>query len=88
VVLLLIFALNQRGTGDTASTPTAQQTVPPATARTDRSDANTPSRQPGAGEQNTGTRPVIEQRSSDVDAISGGSVRNPGSGKVAPGPQQ
>jgi hypothetical protein len=88
VVLLLLFGLSQRGGEENVAT-NPQQTVPPSTARSDQSGANNPAGQPQtpAAGQNTGTTTGTTERSSEVDAVGQGSVRNPGSGKVSPPPQ-
>jgi hypothetical protein len=87
IIVLLLFGLNSGGPGDNVATAPAPQNAPPATAGSEQSNAKTPAAaaQPqGGADQNTGVESGTTQRSSDVDAVGGGSVRNPGSGKVAP----
>jgi hypothetical protein len=90
VVVLLIFGLTRNGAEDNvAATP---QTTPATGTGSNPSGAQAPSGQTqsqgGAADQNTGAGSTATQRSSDVDAISGGSMRNPGAGKVAPSGNQ
>jgi hypothetical protein len=89
IIVLVIFGMSQRGGQEQAAvTPPTQQNAPPARAGSQPQGANpTPAQtqaQTGSQDSNTGARSGTTQRSSEVDAVSGDSNRNSGSGKVAP----
>lgn len=83
VIVLLLFGLAQRESSNTAGITPPQQTVPPATASSDRSNAapdsggNRTLSDPNLGDQNLGLKTGTPQRPANLEGGNSGSTQVP-----------